>query len=259
MRVIAAVAAVAVLLAGAAASGPPADPLLARVVALARAHPEIWTGAGLTRHGHVAILGGATALRADLAARAERARAEVARVWGPVDAVVLVPATTAQAAVLAAPADVAGLAAVAAVDHVVLEPRAFARLSPAGRQVVLTHELTHVATRAAASDLPAWLIEGFADYVGYRGSAIPVRRAATELAAEVRAGRLPAALPTRADFDDDRRRVLAYEEAWLACRFIAARFGEERLVRLYRREVPLGMSIAAFTAAWREYVRGELT
>jgi hypothetical protein len=124
---------------------------------------------------------------------------------------------------------------------------------------VLTHELTHVATRAAASDLPAWLIEGFADYVGYRDSAIPVRRAAAELAAEVRAGRLPAALPARADFDDDRRRVLAYEEAWLACRFIAARFGEERLVRLYRREVALGMTTAAFTVAWREYVRGELT
>ncbi|HEY9522111.1 MAG TPA: hypothetical protein VIR33_02635, partial [Thermopolyspora sp.] len=119
-------------------------------------------------------------------------------------------------------------------------------------------ELTHVATHAAISDLPTWLVEGFADYVAYRDSGIPVRTAAAELAADVRAGRLPAALPTRRDFHDDERRVRAYEEAWLACRYIAARFGEEALVRLYRRERALGMSVAEFTAAWREYVRGEL-
>jgi hypothetical protein len=244
-----------------------------RVVALAREHPEIWTGAAVTRRGpHVAVMGGPAALRDELAARAVRARDEVARVWGPVDAIILIPATNGQATTLAAPAGVEGLAALAAVGHVIVEPDGFARLSGPGRQVVLTHELTHVATGAATSGgMPVWLVEGFADYVGYRDSGIPPRTVAAELAAEVRAGRLPSALPGRADFRGGPGRVLAYEEAWLACRYVAARFGEKSLVNLYRRmkgpgtggagavlERVLGVGAGRFTAAWREYVRGEL-
>jgi hypothetical protein len=262
------VAGVAVVVAGAGSAAPP-DPLMERVVSLAREHPEIWTGAGITRRGHVVVMGGAGALRAELVARAERARRAVGEVWGPVDAVILIPATTRQAATLAAPADVSGLAAAAGTGHVIVEPGGFAELSGPGRQVVLAHELTHVATRAATSgDMPVWLVEGFADYVGYKDSGIPVRAAAAELAAEVRAGRLPRTLPGRADFRGGERRVRAYEGAWLACRYVAARFGEKTLVNLYRRmrgpasstalERVLGMDAREFTAAWREYVRGEL-
>ncbi|MFD0532501.1 hypothetical protein ACFQY7_00415 [Actinomadura luteofluorescens] len=60
----------------------------------------------------------------------------------------------------------------------------------------------------------------------------------------------------------------AYQEAWLACRMVADRYGEAALVRLYRaagrapeaaalRDV-LGLTRERFTALWRDYVKEEL-
>ncbi|TDB85953.1 hypothetical protein E1264_19430 [Actinomadura sp. KC216] len=197
-------------------------------------------------------------------------------------AVALVPADEALAAALAGPGQGAGeFAAVATTvppagfdpggDRVVIAPGAFGRLNELGRGVVLTHELTHVATGAATDrTTPGWLIEGFADYVGYRGSEIGVRAAAGELRREVAAGRIPSALPAAAAFSGGSARLSqAYQEAWLACRMIADRYGEATLVRLYRtagrvpeatalREV-LGLTPQGFTARWRDYLKKELT
>ncbi|MGW4639789.1 hypothetical protein ACWEN6_14730 [Sphaerisporangium sp. NPDC004334] len=207
---------------------------------------------------------------ADLARRADRASRLVARVVGPVRPLIAVPATTEQAAVLAAPAQVNGLAAVAGADRVIVEPRSFARLTAAGRDVVLAHEITHIATGAALDgSTPKWLVEGFADYVGYLDAGIPARRAAAELADEVRAGRTPERLPGPETFAaGSARQAQAYEEAWLACRYVAGRFGERALVSLYRESRhgdvraalsrTLRMSLERFTAAWREYVRDQL-
>ncbi|MFC4906829.1 hypothetical protein [Actinomadura gamaensis] len=176
--------------------------------------------------------------------------------------------------------DVAQFAALAVVapgpdgspgqDRIVVSPT-FARLNALGRDVVLTHELTHVATGGARDGrTPIWLIEGFADYVGYRNTKITARAAARELAADVAAGRLPTALPSRGDFDGASGRLSqAYQEAWLACRMVADRYGEATLVRLYRaagrepeaaalRRV-LGIPPDAFTADWRDYLRKELS
>ncbi|WP_211245647.1 hypothetical protein [Actinomadura oligospora] len=200
-------------------------------------------------------------------------------------AVALAPADAALAARVAgndagAGQDIARFAALAVVtpgpdgspgqDRVVVSP-AFGRLNDLGRRVVLTHELTHVATGGARDGrTPIWLIEGFADYVGYRNAGVPVRSAARELAAEVAAGRVPGALPTRSDFDGASGRLSqAYQEAWLACRMVADRYGETTLVRLYRaagREPEaaalrriLGLPPDTFTADWRDYLRKELT
>lgn len=270
MRLFARCAAVALLMAGLAEAAPP-DRLLAKTHAIIREHPEMWAGASIVRGRNVIAVGGRRTLVRDLAARADRASRRVGRIWGPVDTVILIPATTEQAAVLALPAHVNGLAAVAGVDRVIVEPSGFARLSGTGRQVVLTHELTHVATGAATSgDMPVWLVEGFADYVGYLGSGLPVRTVAAELAAEVRAGAPPRELPGRAAFQPGSVRLAqAYEEAWLACHFIADRFGERRLVALYRAALhgdsttalvrTLGMDTSAFTEAWRDYVLRELS
>ncbi|RCG28292.1 hypothetical protein DQ384_24520 [Sphaerisporangium album] len=236
--------------------------------------PDIWARAKVVRGARSLVIGTAAARveeLEDLARRADRAGLVVAEVAGPVRPLVLVPATTAQAATLAAPASVNGLAAVAAADRVIVEPGSFARLSAAGRDVVLAHELTHVATGAATdARTPKWLVEGFADYVGYLRSGIPVRAAAAELAAEVRAGRLPSALPGPDDFAPGAPRLAqAYEEAWLACRYVAARYGERALVALYREfsggdaagALPraLGVSAGRFTAAWRAYMKAELS
>lgn len=255
-----------------AGSGP-GDRLLPSARAITAEHPDIWAGASWARGEHVLVVGRPRGLVAELAAPADRGSRTVARVWGrPVDAVILVPATTEQAAALAAPARVTGLAALAGVDRVIVEPSGFARLSAAGRRVVITHELTHVATDAAATGhLPAWLVEGFADYVGYLDSGLTAGAVAAELAADLRAGAPPRALPDRADFAaGSPRRAQAYEEAWLACRYIAERFGERRLVALYRAamrtgrdggegidgvlRVTLGISTAELTRSWLAYL-----
>ncbi|MEU6425423.1 hypothetical protein ABZ860_05945 [Microbispora sp. NPDC046973] len=268
-RIAAAAVALAVLLTGPAAAAPP-DPLLALRLdarAAVREHPGMWTGASVARGARAVVVGSPRPLVAGIAALADRGGRTVTRVWGGHSgAVVLVPRTEEQAAVLAAPAKVDGLAAVATGGRVIVQPAAFARLSATGRLVVVTHELTHVATTGPRA-VPMWLMEGFADYVGYLDSGLPVRTVAAELAADVAAGRAALdGLPGPADFV--ARPAQAYEEAWLACRYIAARFGERRLVALYRaalreeigaalREV-LGLTADGLTRGWRSYARERL-
>ena len=61
-----------------------------------------------------------------------------------------------------------GKAGTATGDRVVLDPTAYGRLTASGRDVVLTHELAHVAVRSTVPGRPAaWLAEGYADHVGY--------------------------------------------------------------------------------------------
>ncbi|MEV7011076.1 hypothetical protein [Streptosporangium sp. NPDC051022] len=230
-----------------------------------RAARELWPGAATVVRGERSLVVGHRAPPAelrDLATRADRACRTVGEVWGPVRAVILFPATDAEAAALAGAGATGGLAAMAAAGRVVVLPTGYARLSPAGRDVVITHELTHVATGATRGGrVPMWLSEGFADYVGYRHAGIEVRAAAAELAEEVRAGVVPSRLPEPADFAPGAPRLAqAYEEAWLACRYIAERFGEKTLVRLYGSDVDstLGLSRAELTVAWRDHLRREL-
>ncbi|TMR96040.1 hypothetical protein [Nonomuraea basaltis] len=206
----------------------------------------------------------------ELARRADTAGRRVSDVLGtPVRPLVLVPRTVREAARLARVERLDGLAAVADGGRVIVVPELFATLNSTGKDVVLAHELTHVA--AGTDHLPVWLYEGFADYVGYRDAGLPVKTAAAELAGEVRAGRLPSVLPGQAAFvadgRDPARLARAYQEAWLACRFLADQFGEETLVRLYRDAqatgvdralASLGLSAATLTARWREYMRDQL-
>ncbi|WP_326821289.1 hypothetical protein [Streptosporangium sp. NBC_01756] len=224
-----------------------------------------WPGAATVVRGeHSVVIGHHVppARLRDLASCADRAHRAVGRIWGPVRAVILFPATDAEAAELAGAGSTRGLAAMATSDRVIVLPSGYARLTGPGRDVVVAHELTHVATGATRGGrVPMWLSEGFADYVGYRDSGIGVREAAAELAQEVRAGLLPARLPVAADFAPGAPRLAqAYEEAWLACRYIAERFGEKALVRLYGSDVgsALGLSQAELTAAWRDHLREEL-
>lgn len=227
---------------------------------------DLWPGAAVTVRGeHSLVIGHGVpaAVLRDLAARADRARATIAAIWGAAPAVILFPGTDAEAAALAGAGSTRGLAAMATRDRVIVLPSGYARLTETGRDVVITHELAHVATGATRGGrVPMWLSEGFADYAGYRDAGIAVRTAAAELAAEVRSGVLPARLPGPADFAPGAPRLAqAYEEAWLACRFVAERFGEKALVRLYGSDVgsTLGLPVAEFTGAWRDYLRKELT
>ena len=212
--------------------------------------------------------------RATLAARAaeaDQAVEAVDRVWtAPWSrrVVLLVPASLSEMKTLSGNGG-AGLDQIAALttgervngttgteaDRVLLNPAAFAALSPLGRRVVLAHETTHVATRAITRTFPvSWLSEGFADYVGYLGTGITVQTAAADALAQVRAGTVPAHLPTDADFDAASRAVSpAYAFSWLACRLIAQRYGQAALFRFYAAAASSGTGDAgqALADAWR--------
>jgi hypothetical protein len=146
--------------------------------------------------------------------------------------------------------------------HVFLNPRVFDALGPRGSQVVLSHETTHVATNATFAELPTWLLEGFADYVALAHAHIPVRTAASQILARIRKDGAPDHLPSASELDPTAPGLGAtYEEAWLATRFIAREYGEDKLVRFYRRVSSgedvadafrriLGTSQSAFEKRW---------
>ncbi|MFC8371231.1 hypothetical protein ACFUIT_25280 [Streptomyces sp. NPDC057239] len=228
----------------------------------------------------------------DYAELADRAVPAVSDAWGPRWArrvVVLVPENLeGMAGLLGSPASsYRGIAAVttgatgadgrAPADRIIVNPDAFGMLGDSGRQVVLTHETTHVATRAHTSAAtPLWLSEGFADWVGYRDGDRAPAEIAPELAYAVGRGEMPAGLPDDEDFGfsgDADHLARAYESGWLACRLIADHWGEDRLDEFYRavgtHEHREGAVEAAmhqvldttreeFTAQWQEYMRNTL-
>jgi hypothetical protein len=188
---------------------------------------------------------------AGLAADADAAADAVTRVWGSgwdqAPVVVAVSGPQGLATLLGRPlSGVTGLVAITTPDRVYVDVAAYAALDPRGRHILLTHETTHLVTKAGAdSAIPQWLKEGFADYVGFQGSANPVDQAAASLLARVRRSGPPAALPDDAAFDPGTVGVSgppaaalssadAYAGAWLACSLIAARVGQNRLVAVYR-------------------------
>ena len=188
-------------------------------------------------------------LRARLA-DAEVAQPRLARLFGaPVRAVLVVPADAAAAARQLGRPDSTSLGALAAAadgplgpdgravaDRVVVNPEGFAVLTDEGRRVVVAHELTHVAVRATTpGDVPTWLSEGLAEYVGLHGVSLPDTSVAGQLLQRVRAEGVPHALPTAEQFEPTRADAAsAYQGSWLAVRWIADRFGEATLLAFYR-------------------------
>jgi hypothetical protein len=159
-------------------------------------------------------------------------------------------------------------------QRIVINPANIDRLGRLGRRVVLEHEVTHLATRGFTGPrTPIWLVEGLADWVAYRDSGLPAYQVADQLHAALGAGRWPGRLPGSADFSGDSPRLaLAYEEAWSACRLIAARAGPAGLVRLYRAvgtatdpaaaldsqlRALVHAGTAEFTMRWRHSVQAE--
>jgi hypothetical protein len=231
------------------------------------------------------------------AALIERAVPIVTGVWGAAwnsQVAVLVPDTAAEfAAVTGDDADVSQLAALSIADRIerdsahpaglvlgariVLNPVNLQGLSGPARQLVVQHELTHLAARAVTDDaMPLWVVEGFADYVGNLGSGRTAAQSAPDLAADLRGGPGPANLPTGASFDGANPRLSqVYEQSALACSLIARRVGAAGLVRFYRAvsaAAPVSLGAAAavalrtvlhtdvstFTRDWRAYLRAEL-
>lgn len=249
--------------------------------------PDLWDlgPVHVVRGERSLVLGTAGAEELQRYAReTDAAAARVDGVWGtgwPRTVVVMVPQSQAEMAALLLRDDQTGLDQIAAVttgeigidhegtsaDRVIANPAGFAQLGQLGRRVVLTHEITHVATRATTTqDLPIWLSEGFADYVAYDDAGVSRSVIAEDVLDLVRAGKTPTGLPQEADFDPKRGEIApAYSGAWLAAELIARTWGEPKLVEFYRAVASgtaeadafakvLGVDQAAFTQRWQAYL-----
>ncbi|MET8164786.1 hypothetical protein ABZT34_11075 [Streptomyces sp. NPDC005329] len=261
-----------------------------------KAGEQLWDQGtvSVVRGGHSLVLGvgQSDARLRSFAELADDAVPEVSAAWGTDWAgrlVVLVPKSLeGMAGLLGSPASsYRGIAAVTTgetgggartpADRIVVNPDSYGMLGGIGRQVVLTHEATHVATRAHTNAAtPLWLSEGYADWVGYRGTGRTPAEVAPELQQSVRDGAVPAAPPADADFGfsgDADRLAQAYEGGWLACRMIAERWDEVKLDAFYRAvgehgkrpgavegalKSVLGVSLAEFTADWQGYLKAQL-
>lgn len=227
-----------------------------------------------TKRTLLAVAGASAGRYATLVPAAVRQVRRVLPAWnGPL--VVEVPRTRAQldAAVEAQPGQYDNIAAVTTTAdgsltrgspvRVFINPVVFGRLKQRGAQVVLSHEATHVATGATFTSMPTWLLEGFADFVALNDAGVPVGLAAGQILGQIRKTGLPAGLPTTADLDPTAHGLGAtYEEAWLACRFLAQQHGIAGLIRFYRRvsggasaqtafRSELGTTQQQFVTQWR--------
>jgi hypothetical protein len=135
-------------------------------------------------------------------------------------------------------------------DRVLVDPDARRRLTAVGRDVVLTHELAHVAVRASVPGAaPLWLSEGYADHIGYARAGLPERTLAAPLVAALRAGTAPTALPTDSALDPGLSdSEVGYLAGWQAAQTVVELAGEDGLRRLVRACTTTGGPDAAARA-----------
>ena len=230
---------------------------------------------------------------------AERLLAAAERGYGQVDAswsaswdhkvVVLVPHDQKEAERLVRGRDLSDVAAVASSqveqgplhrllgNRVIVNTSMIRRYKGLNLQIVVTHEMTHVATRNVGVAVPLFLVEGFADYTALRSIDAPLRVTRPALAAGVRSGRFKGRLPSDGDLLGDDA-ALAYDEASSFCLWLARTYGEAKVQSLYRsfayEDVPtpeerdplldihlwrvLGTSRAAAESRWAAFVRRAL-
>jgi len=131
------------------------------------------------------------------------------------------------------------------------------------REVVLRHEMVHIATKAPFdSSVPLWLEEGIATMQSYAGSGV----SPSDQYADVRDARGGPTGPTRLPADEAFRGLqsaAAYGQSQLAVEILARQLGQAGLVALYR-EVSAGTPVADaitrrtgwserdFLARWRD-------
>ena len=103
------------------------------------------------------------------------------------------------------------------------------RAGPAFLGRIVRHELTHVALADRDDGVPMWFAEGIAEYMGAREIPRDQRRIATVAVARARAG--VQALPSSRGFNGDDQ-AWHYALSWMACDYIAATQGENKLWQL---------------------------
>ncbi|GAB3870740.1 hypothetical protein [Terrabacter terrigena] len=233
----------------------PASPRRPEVTASAPSgRPQPWdlTGLRVRRSPTALVLAvGDDARLEEISRRARTAASRVATVWGSArPAVWIAPVNDADAARLLGrtdgPAGLGGVAAAtdgpltpgerAGADRIILVPKAWTSLRPDGRDVVMTHELTHVTVRGSTTrGVPVWLSEGFAELVAYTPIDLPETAVVAPALALVRARGMPTALPADDDFAPGTPTLqAAYGLSLLALRTLADAHGTRAVVDLYR-------------------------
>lgn len=128
-------------------------------------------------------------------------------------------------------------------DRLVVAPGLAAELSDDGLDIVLRHELTHLAMRSTGTaPLPLWATEGIAMHVGYAavGDARRERRTELErLRTRVESGVWPGTVPAATLFEDPERRAEAYTAAWLGIETLLEHQGADRVTEAMRRQTVL--------------------
>ncbi|TDU86563.1 hypothetical protein EV138_0072 [Kribbella voronezhensis] len=114
--------------------------------------------------------------------------------------------------------------------YIVVNPKERDRID----EILLSHEITHVATADLGGYEPLWLAEGAAEYVSWRGiEAISGPGEVGKWEQEVIDDAMPtlSALPTDAGFYQTNTDV--YGVSWLAVRFLVSRIGLQPVEDLY--------------------------
>ncbi len=267
-------------------------------------HAQPWdVGAIAVKQGrHVLVIGSAGDARAlaRLAKDADRSVAEVARTWptGWAQKAVVIasreprvittyfrsalqPGTHTAAITIPVSGEVYGWLyqpppddGVATGDRVIMHPSVLPDIGSVALDRIMTHEFTHVATRARTGGrTPTWLVEGIAEWTSLRRYEPAVSEMPASLTATLR-GKGITAFPGSATFyytDVDAHYIVS----WLLCRSIAAHYGDRKLIALYdafgrqRRTDPvrtdeqivvsvLGVSKAQLLRDYTRYLRGVL-
>jgi hypothetical protein len=219
----------------------------------ARDDVEIWDGGTVRtlRSARTLIVyhPGAEDLARRLLTVADRAYAQVGAAWtGKWErkAVILVPRDQDEAEALVGAHDLSRVAALASSsiesdqsgrvlgNRIVVNTTNVLRYRPLDLQVLITHEMTHVATRALGDGVPLLLVEGFADWAALQPVKLPFSVTRAALAQQVRSGRFDGALPGDREFRGPSAGV-AYDEGSAFCLWVARTFGAAKLRALYRQ------------------------
>jgi hypothetical protein len=219
----------------------------------ARDDVEIWDGGKVRslRSDRTLVVyhPGAEALAGRLLTVADRAYAQVGAAWtGKWErkAVLLVPRDQEEAEDLVGARDLSRVAALAASsiesdesgrvlgNRIVVNTTNVVRYRSLELQVLITHEMTHVATRTLGDGVPLLLVEGFADWAALQPVKYPFSVTRSALVQQVRSGRFDGALPSDREFRGPDAGV-AYDEGSAFCLWVARTFGAAKLRALYRQ------------------------
>jgi hypothetical protein len=214
---------------------------------------EIWDGGPVRTAGSPRTLivhhPGDEALARRLLRVADRAYAQVDAAWTgrwERKAVILVPKNEEEAEELVGASDLSRVAAVASSsvesgatervlgNRIVVNTDNMERYNDLNLQVLITHEMTHVATRALGDGVPLLLVEGFADWAALKPLGYPFAVTRPNLARRVRAGGFDGRLPDDGEFRGPDAAV-AYDEGSAFCLWVADTYGATRLQALYRQ------------------------